>query len=297
MQIAPWAAASRIRCALSQPVRVDDVDPHRLAAGEGTHHGTKGPGRAARTADDPTEVIGMDPNLEDLAAALILAPDSHILIVVDDTLDQVLQRFVEHDQTSGLATSEALSALSAFGSSFSTLASALSAFGSSFSTLASALSAFGSSFSTLGSALSALGAAFSVLTSVFLGSALSALGSALSAFSAFGSAFFRFVVAPSLGSDMADLVAASYSAVLSGFGSARRRVPSVPGRPLNVCQSPVIFRSAATCSVGWAPTPSQYCTRSELISMIEGSWVGWYLPISSIARPSRLVREFMMTTR
>src|SRR5664280_3513006 len=199
MQIAPWAAASRIRCALSQPVRVDDVDPHRLAAGEGTHHGTKGPGRAARTADDPTEVIGMDPNLEDLAAALILAPDSHILIVVDDALDQVLQRFVEHDQTSGLATSEALSALSAFGSTFS----ALSAFGSSFSTLASALSAFGSSFSTLGSALSALGAAFSVLTSVFLGSALSALGSALSAFSAFGSAFFRFVVAPSLGSDLA----------------------------------------------------------------------------------------------
>src|SRR5664280_1725189 len=243
MQIAPWAAASRIRCALSQPVRVDDVDPHRLAAGEGTHHGTKGPGRAARTADDPTEVIGMDPNLEDLAAALILAPDSHILIVVDDTLDQVLQRFVEHDQTSGLATSEALSALSAFGSSFS-----------AFSTFASA-------------------------------------------FSAFGSAFFRFVVAPSLGSDMADLVAASYSAVLSGFGSARRRVPSVPGRPLNVCQSPVIFSSAATCSVGCAPTPSQYCTRSELISMIEGSWVGWYLPISSIARPSRLVREFMMTTR
>src|SRR5664280_1896590 len=248
MQIAPWAAASRIRCALSQPVRVDDVDPHRLAAGEGTHHGTKGPGRAARTADDPTEVIGMDPNLEDLAAAQILAPDSHILIVVDDALDQVLQRFIEHDQTSGLATAEVFSA-------------------------------------------------FSVLTSVFLGSALSALGSALSAFSAFGSAFFRFVVAPSLGSDMPDLVAASYSAVLSGFGSARRRVPSVPGRPLNVCQSPVIFRSAATCSVGCAPTPSQYCTRSESISMIEGSWVGWYLPISSIARPSRLVREFMMTTR
>src|SRR5664280_1759893 len=275
MQIAPWAAASRIRCALSQPVRVDDVDPHRLAAGEGTHHGTKGPGRAARTADDPTEVIGMDPNLEDLAAAQILAPDSHILIVVDDALDQVLQRFVEHDQTSGLATSEALSALSA-----------LSAFGSSFS-----------AFSVLASALSALGSAFSVLTSVFLGSALSALGSALSAFSAFGSALFRFVVAPSLGSDMADLVAASYSAVLSGFGSARRRVPSVPGRPLNVCQSPVIFSSAATCSVGCAPTPSQYCTRSESISMIEGSWVGWYLPISSIARPSRLVREFMMTTR
>src|ERR1035437_8038618 len=226
------AVARRLRSVLPETICVDDVDPNGFATREGAHHRAKGPGRAAGATDDPSEIIGMNPDLQDLAPTKILAPHSHILIVVDDALDQVLQRLVEHDQTSGLATSDASTAVSSS-----------------------------------------------------------------AAFSVFGSAFFRFVVAPSLGSDIADLVAASYSAVLSGFGSARRRVPSVPGRPLNVCQSPVIFRSAATCSVGCAPTPSQYCTRSESISMIEGSWVGWYLPISSIARPSRLVREFMMTTR
>src|ERR1035437_3440413 len=249
------AVARRLRSVLPGTICVDDVDPNGFATREGAHHRAKGPGRAAGATDDPSEIIGMNPDLQDLAPTKILAPHSHILIVVDDALDQVLQRLVEHDQTSGLATSDASTAVSS----------------------SAAFSVFGSAFSAFGSALSAL--------------------SALSAFSAFGSAFFRFVVAPSLGSDIADLVAASYSAVLSGFGSARRRVPSVPGRPLNVCQSPVIFRSAATCSVGCAPTPSQYCTRSESISMIEASWVGWYLPISSIARPSRLVREFMMTTR
>src|SRR5450759_2513434 len=263
------AVARRLRSVLPGTICVDDVDPNGFATREGAHHRAKGPGRAAGATDDPSEIIGMNPDLQDLAPTKIIAPHSHILIVVDDALDQVLQRLVEHDQTSGLATSDASTAVSS--------SAAFSVFGSAFSAFGSAFSAFGSAFSAFGSALSAL--------------------SALSAFSAFGSAFFRFVVAPSLGSDIADLVAASYSAVLSGFGSARRRVPSVPGRPLNVCQSPVIFRSAATCSVGCAPTPSQYCTRSESISMIEGSWVGWYLPISSIARPSRLVREFMMTTR
>jgi hypothetical protein len=60
---------------------------------------------------------------------------------------------------------------------------------------------------------------------------------------------------------------------------------------LYFCQSPVIFSSAATASVGWAPLLSQYCARSLSIWMTEGSSVGWYLPISSMARPSRLVRE------
>src|SRR5438128_1118075 len=46
---------------------------------------------------------------------------------------------------------------------------------------------------------------------------------------------------------------------------------------------------AATASVGWAPTDSQYCARSLLTSMKEGSSFGWYLPIVSIDRPSRLV--------
>ena len=74
-------------------------------------------------------------------------------------------------------------------------------------------------------------------------------------------------------------------------------VPSAPGSPLNFCQSPVTLSSAATASVGWAPWASQYCARSLSILMSEGSSVGWYSPISSIARPSRLARESMMTTR
>src|SRR5690625_3351416 len=45
---------------------------------------------------------------------------------------------------------------------------------------------------------------------------------------------------------------------------------------------------ACTGSVGCAPTPSQYWTRSEFTSMKLGFSFGWYLPISSIARPLRL---------
>src|SRR5680860_573348 len=216
---------------LSLPIRVDDVDPYRLATCEGGHHGAQCARRPPRATDDTTEVVGMNPDLENLAAAQLLAPDGDIFVMIDNALDEVLQRILEHDQASALASSDA-SATSTTGAS----------------------TTGDSAFSTLGSTLSAL-SAFSTL-------------SALSALSAF-----------------------------SAFGSATRRVPSAPGRPLCFCQSPVIFSSAATCSVGCAPTPSQYCTRSESIWMSEGSSVGWYSPISSMARPSRLVREFMMTTR
>ena len=84
---------------------------------------------------------------------------------------------------------------------------------------------------------------------------------------------------------------------LDRFGSLTRRVPSVPGSPLNFCQSPVILRILATGSDGCAPTPSQYCARSEVTSMNEGSSLGWYLPISSITRPSRFLRESTTTMR
>lgn len=52
-----------------------------------------------------------------------------------------------------------------------------------------------------------------------------------------------------------------------------------------------------TGSVGWAPTDSQYWARSELTSMREGFCTGWYRPISSMARPSRRVRESATTMR
>src|SRR5512142_446158 len=52
-----------------------------------------------------------------------------------------------------------------------------------------------------------------------------------------------------------------------------------------------------TGSLGCAPTESQYCARSELTSISEGSSLGWYTPMYSIARPSRLVRESATTMR
>src|SRR5690606_5157976 len=87
------------------------------------------------------------------------------------------------------------------------------------------------------------------------------------------------------------------SASKAACGSATLRVDFASLSPLKVPQSPVIFSSAVTCSVGCAPTESQYCARSESTSMNEGSSVGWYLPISSITRPSRLVRESATTMR
>ena len=91
--------------------------------------------------------------------------------------------------------------------------------------------------------------------------------------------------------------AAAKVSFLSTAGALVRRVPSAPGSPLNFCQSPVIFRIVITGSVGCAPTDSQCCARSELTSMNDGSSFGWYLPISSMARPSRLVRASATTIR
>src|SRR5665647_2679865 len=160
----PAYPLSGLLSGLSLPIRVDDVDPYRLAACEGGHHGAQCACRSPRATDDTTEVVWMNPDLENLAATQLLAPDGDIFVMIDNALDEVLERILEHDQASALASSDA-SATSTTGAStgdstfstFSTLGSALSAF----STLGSALSAF----STLGSALSA----FSIL-----GSALSA---------------------------------------------------------------------------------------------------------------------------
>src|SRR6218665_1280338 len=42
------------------------------------------------------------------------------------------------------------------------------------------------------------------------------------------------------------------------LGSATLSVDLASLSPLNLPQSPVIFSRAVTCSVGWAPTESQY---------------------------------------
>ncbi len=109
--------------------------------------------------------------------------------------------------------------------------------------------------------------------------------------------FFRGVVAVLASSLPTEAIAASYSARLSAFTGCGRRVPSVPGRPLNFCQSPVTLSSACTDSVGCAPTESQYCARSESTSMTLGSAFGWYSPMFSMARPLRRVRASATTMR
>ena len=115
--------------------------------------------------------------------------------------------------------------------------------------------------------------------------------------SAFFSAFFLVVVAEPFDSADTSLRASLKMSSLERLGSLTFRVPSVPGRPLKVCQSPVTLRIASTASDGCAPTPSQYCARSEVTSMNEGSSLGWYLPISSSTLPSRFLRESTTTMR
>src|SRR5450756_1764056 len=185
----PAYPLSGLLSGLSLPIRVNDVDPHRLATCEGGHHGTQGAGCAPGATDDTTEVVWMNPDLEDLAATQLLAPDSDIFVMIDNALDEVLQRILEHDQASALPSSDA-SATSTTGAS-ATGRSVFSTLGSAFSTL-SGFSAFGSAFSTLGSTFSAFStlSGFSAFGSAFstLGSAFSAF-STLSGFSAFGSAF------------------------------------------------------------------------------------------------------------
>ena len=95
--------------------------------------------------------------------------------------------------------------------------------------------------------------------------------------SSLAGAFFAaaFLVTASVaGSWLESLRASLNRSALDFLGSATFSVPSVPGRPLNFCQSPVTFSRASTASVGCAPTDSQCCARSELTSMNEGSAFG-----------------------
>jgi len=111
----------------------------------------------------------------------------------------------------------------------------------------------------------------------------SALASSAGASSAFFAAFF-LVVASVLGSECSSFRAASNSAALSAFGSGCLRVLVPP-------MSPVILSSAATASVGWAPTPSQYWARSETTWIVDGSVCGLYWPIVSLVAPTATWRQ------
>src|SRR4051812_38063989 len=82
-----------LRCSAS--VGVDDVDPQAAAADPG-HDLAQRLGGAPAAADDLAEVVGVHPHLEGLPATAVQQVDGDVLGVVDDALDQVLERFFEH---------------------------------------------------------------------------------------------------------------------------------------------------------------------------------------------------------
>src|SRR5699024_5515185 len=109
--------------------------------------------------------------------------------------------------------------------------------------------------------------------------------------------FFFGVVASASASSPACANAALNISGLDCFCSGYSNVPSEPGRPWYFCQSPVTLSSASTGSVGWAPTPSQYCARSDCTSIMLGCCFGSYLPIVSMALPPRRVCASATITR
>src|SRR5690606_11279111 len=72
-------------------VRVDDLDAY-AATTDRRDHLAQRLGGAAPTTDHRAEVLRVHPDLETLAAARVDHPDTYVLRVVDDSLDQVLQR-------------------------------------------------------------------------------------------------------------------------------------------------------------------------------------------------------------
>src|SRR5688572_22700588 len=228
-------------------VDVHEVDARPGAAGECADHGPERRGRAAVAPDHLAEVVGVHAHLEDRPAAQLLVADRDVVGVVHDSTDQVLQRVGEHAAQDSALSDDSVSAVSAASAAPSGVSSAGTGAG------ASSAGASGASAAGVSAGASAAGA--------------SAAGDS----SAFFSAFLRAVVAPALGSLAASLRASLKISSLSRLGSLTFRVPSVPGRPLNFCQSPVILRIFSTASVGCAPTPSQYSARSATTSMYDGS--------------------------
>src|SRR5207342_461400 len=135
-----------------------------------------------------------------------------------------------------------------------------------------------SAASAAGSTAAASAAGSTAAASAAGSTAAASTGAASSAFLAGAFFFFAWVASPD-GAPSACASAALNRSSLLGLGSLTFSVPSAPGRPLNFCQSPVIFSSARTGSVGWAPTLSQYWARSESTSMRLGSSFGWYRPM------------------
>src|SRR5689334_14323467 len=86
-------------CNRSGAVGVDEVDPGATTAGEGREDGPEGGRRTTTATDHATEVLGVDPDLEQRAAAQLLLADDDLVGVVDHAAHQVLQRLGEHQDS------------------------------------------------------------------------------------------------------------------------------------------------------------------------------------------------------
>src|SRR5579859_431688 len=79
----------------SAAVDVDDVDANPLAADTGDHL-TQRLGGASVAADHPAEIVGMNADLQALASPVVDEVDAHVVGVIDDAPDQMLEGFLEH---------------------------------------------------------------------------------------------------------------------------------------------------------------------------------------------------------
>src|SRR2546430_15484150 len=75
-------------------VRVDDVDPYPPAADRRDDLAQRLGGPAA-PPDDRTEVLGVDAYLQPLATTGVDHPDADLVRMIDDALDEMLQRWPE----------------------------------------------------------------------------------------------------------------------------------------------------------------------------------------------------------
>jgi len=83
----------------SAAVDVDEVHPDGVV-GQCTEDGSKRRRGPAPTADDLAQIIGVDPNLDQLPTTLLAGSYRHVIWPVDDTTDQVFEGLGEHVQLS-----------------------------------------------------------------------------------------------------------------------------------------------------------------------------------------------------
>src|SRR5262249_1887765 len=84
---------SRVRSE-RRSVRVDDVDAYGTTTDRRDDLAQR-LGGAATAADHRTEVLRVHPDLETLATARVDEPDTYVVRVIDDALDQVFERWPE----------------------------------------------------------------------------------------------------------------------------------------------------------------------------------------------------------